>query len=92
MEPGCARRALGPLEFSPEAFTREEECLLDGECGGHRPQGTARASGQGWGVGAGDEGQSEQSWIPAPLGAGGVRAASHSAFVHLSFIICRTGA
>uniref|UniRef100_A0A8C2S9B4 Uncharacterized protein n=1 Tax=Capra hircus TaxID=9925 RepID=A0A8C2S9B4_CAPHI len=31
VEPGCARRALGPLEFSPEAFTREEECLLDGD-------------------------------------------------------------
>ncbi|XP_040105027.1 LOW QUALITY PROTEIN: gametogenetin-binding protein 1-like [Oryx dammah] len=23
--------AVGPLEFSPEAFTREEECLLDGD-------------------------------------------------------------
>ncbi|XP_019841030.2 gametogenetin-binding protein 1-like isoform X1 [Bos indicus] len=31
VEPGCVRRAVGPLEFSPEAFTREEECLLDGD-------------------------------------------------------------
>ncbi|XDA86843.1 hypothetical protein R6Z07F_016550 [Ovis aries] len=31
VEPGCARRAVGPLEFSPEAFTREKECLVDGD-------------------------------------------------------------
>ncbi|XP_014701785.2 gametogenetin-binding protein 1-like isoform X1 [Equus asinus] len=31
-ERGCLRRATGPLEVSPEAFTREEkECLLDGD-------------------------------------------------------------
>uniref|UniRef100_F6Q494 Gametogenetin-binding protein 1 n=1 Tax=Equus caballus TaxID=9796 RepID=F6Q494_HORSE len=31
-EQGCLRRATGPLEVSPEAFTREEkECLLDGD-------------------------------------------------------------
>ena len=42
---------------------------------------------------AGEEaGQSEQSWIPVPLCPGGVRAASRSAFVHLSFPICRMGA
>ena len=32
------QRATGPLEVSSKVFTREEkkECLLDGECGGHR--------------------------------------------------------
>uniref|UniRef100_A0A8C6G039 Gametogenetin-binding protein 1 n=1 Tax=Moschus moschiferus TaxID=68415 RepID=A0A8C6G039_MOSMO len=31
VEAGCVRRAVGPLEFSPEAFIRKEECLLDGD-------------------------------------------------------------
>ncbi|XP_057555904.1 gametogenetin-binding protein 1-like [Hippopotamus amphibius kiboko] len=33
VEQGCTQRAMGPLEVSPEAFTREEEeeCLLDGD-------------------------------------------------------------
>lgn len=44
----------------------------------------------GGGGGLGDTGQSERSWIPATLGAG-VRAASRSVFVHLSFPICRMG-
>lgn len=35
---------MGPLEVSRKTFTREEEkeCLLDGECGGHRHWGSAR--------------------------------------------------
>lgn len=44
VEQGCPQRAMGPPEVSPKTFTREEEkeCLLDGECGGHRHWGSAR--------------------------------------------------
>ncbi|VFV18070.1 gametogenetin-binding protein [Lynx pardinus] len=34
LEQGCLQRAMGPLEVSPETFTKEEEekeCLLDGD-------------------------------------------------------------
>ena len=43
------QKAMGPLDISPETFTREEEeeYLLDGECGGHRCGGHARGVGPG---------------------------------------------
>lgn len=36
-------RAMGPVDISHKAFTKEkEECLLAGECDGHRRRGGAR--------------------------------------------------